>query len=374
MKSIDEKMRDGDMSMCNREKITRMKPRNHYRSIFLIIFIIACSLFLTTGTCYEVDGSGEVTYVVDGDTLDVNSVGRIRLADIDTPEMDEAGGTEARLYLVALVYSLMVYVDIDDIYGTDPYGRIVAVLYVQHNSTHVINVNKALLVSGHAVIWNFENEFNPYSWKLYEPYPPESDPPPDPPPEDPPSDGIPSPTISPETVIGMTVAVGGVATVALAALLLQNKKGKRIADKKFFDRKIPKSKISDSRISDSRISDNKISDRIQLQPSSVTLIKDIAPHTKNVSVSGKVIAIQSPHNFSKSNGLHGRVGSFVIEDATGTIRVVLWDEYCHFLEDNAVTSGVSLVLEGFYAKHNTYKGTTALELHTSSHSNLVVKK
>ncbi|TFG09768.1 MAG: hypothetical protein EU535_08790 [Promethearchaeota archaeon] len=208
-----------------------MKRNNNYYSLFLVIFIIACCLLLAKGGCYEVDGSGEVTYVVDGDTLDVNSVGRIRLADIDTPEMDEAGGTEARIYLTTLVYSLMVYVDIDDIYGTDPYGRIVAVIYVQHNSTHVLNVNKALLVSGHAVIWNFDNEFNPYTWNLYEPYPPESDPPPDPdpPPDDPPSDGIPSPTISPETVIGMSVAVGGIGTIILGAIIIENKKKKRQA-------------------------------------------------------------------------------------------------------------------------------------------------
>ncbi len=42
------------------------------------------------------------------------------------------------------------------------------VVYVDHNSTHVKNVNKALLVEGVAVIYDFSNnEFSPQSWSLY---------------------------------------------------------------------------------------------------------------------------------------------------------------------------------------------------------------
>jgi hypothetical protein len=40
--------------------------------------------------------------------------------------------------------------------------------YVRHNGTHLLNVNKALIVNGHAAIWNFDNnEFNPNEWPLY---------------------------------------------------------------------------------------------------------------------------------------------------------------------------------------------------------------
>jgi hypothetical protein len=45
----------------------------------------------------------------------------------------------------------------------------VCVAYVEHNSTHYLNVNKALLVEGHAIIWNFDNEFDPNTWSLYYP-------------------------------------------------------------------------------------------------------------------------------------------------------------------------------------------------------------
>jgi hypothetical protein len=41
------------------------------------------------------------------------------------------------------------------------------VVYVRHNSTHYVNVNKALLVEGVVVIEDHDNEFDPYTWTLY---------------------------------------------------------------------------------------------------------------------------------------------------------------------------------------------------------------
>lgn len=116
---------------------------------------------------WEIDAQGVATYIVDGDTYDMNSVGRVRLADIDCPDQGEAGCQAAKDYLSSLINGKLVYIDIDDIYGTDVYDRTVAVAYVRHNSTHLLNVNKDLLVQGFATIWNFDNEFDPYSWSLY---------------------------------------------------------------------------------------------------------------------------------------------------------------------------------------------------------------
>ena len=81
------------------------------------------------------------------------------MADVDAPEKGESGYYDARDFLISLVYNKRVYLDIDDIYGTDKYGRVVCVVYVEYNSTHFKNVNKALLVGGYAVIKNFHNEF-----------------------------------------------------------------------------------------------------------------------------------------------------------------------------------------------------------------------
>jgi len=115
----------------------------------------------------EIDATTVVSKVIDGDTFDTTSEDRIRLADVDTPEKGESGYYEAKNFLTSLVYNKQVCLDIDDVYETDKYGRLVCVVYVRHNSTHFKNVNKALLVEDYAVIWNFNNEFDPYTWTLY---------------------------------------------------------------------------------------------------------------------------------------------------------------------------------------------------------------
>lgn len=118
----------------------------------------------------EVDATGTVYYIVDGDTYDQSGLSdgdRVRLADIDCPESYESGYQEAKDYLTLLIYDKFVYVDIDDIYGTGYYGRWICVVYVRYNSTHVLNVNYAMVLNGFAVIDNYYNEFNPYNWNLY---------------------------------------------------------------------------------------------------------------------------------------------------------------------------------------------------------------
>ena len=108
--------------------------------------------------------SGIVIEVVDGDTFDVEGIGRIRLADINTPEMDSKEGREAKEYVKGVCYQKKVYLDIDDLYVTGKYGRIVAVVYVPYNKTHYVNLNQLLLKEGYAEARDYRNEFDPDDW------------------------------------------------------------------------------------------------------------------------------------------------------------------------------------------------------------------
>ncbi|MGB7532437.1 MAG: thermonuclease family protein [Halobacteriota archaeon] len=108
--------------------------------------------------------SGIVIKVVDGDTFDVEGIGRIRLADVNTPEIDSKEGREAKEYVKGLCYHKMVYLDIDDLYVTGKYGRIIAVVYVPYNKTHYVNLNQLLLQEGYAEARDYRNEFNPDDW------------------------------------------------------------------------------------------------------------------------------------------------------------------------------------------------------------------
>ena len=65
---------------------------------------------------FEVDVTCSVYRVVDGDTFDCFPVGRVRLADIDAPELGTAEGYVAKDALTTLILNKKVYLDVDDIY------------------------------------------------------------------------------------------------------------------------------------------------------------------------------------------------------------------------------------------------------------------
>jgi endonuclease YncB( thermonuclease family) len=117
-----------------------------------------------------VDLVATVYRIVDGDTFDAFPSGRVRLADINTPERNEPGYNEAKEALRRLVEGKKVFLDVDNVNVMDSYQRLVAVVYVQHNSTHVLNVNLWLVTNGYAAFRDFNNEFNPATWNLYTPF------------------------------------------------------------------------------------------------------------------------------------------------------------------------------------------------------------
>jgi len=104
-----------------------------------------------SGTCYK---------VVDGDTIDVEGVGRIRFVGVNTPERGESGYQEAKNFVKEMCLGKTVGLNIDDKKNKDKYGRTLAVVYVDG-----INLNQELLKKGYAeVMYIPPSEFNPYSW------------------------------------------------------------------------------------------------------------------------------------------------------------------------------------------------------------------
>ncbi|HHW16236.1 MAG TPA: thermonuclease family protein [Methanothermobacter sp.] len=105
----------------------------------------------TSGYCY---------HVVDGDTIDVEGVGRIRLVGVNTPERGQPGYQEAKDFVEEMCLGKTVYLDIDDAENYDKYGRVLAVVYVDG-----MNLNRELLRRGYAEIMYIPpSEFDPYTW------------------------------------------------------------------------------------------------------------------------------------------------------------------------------------------------------------------
>ena len=111
-------------------------------SMAFVLIILAISTHATTR-------SGTVERVVDGDTIVFLVTGaktqRVRLADIDTPELDQSWGLEARAALKVWAEKRRGEVRIVD---TDRYGRLVATLWIDGE-----NINRRLVAEGHAWVY-----------------------------------------------------------------------------------------------------------------------------------------------------------------------------------------------------------------------------
>jgi endonuclease YncB( thermonuclease family) len=137
----------------------------------IVLVILVFGIFKVYGSgSFEVDVTATVYKVIDGDTFDAFPVGRVRLADVNAPELNEKGGIEAKEALIKLVQGRKVYLDVDDKYVMDRYYRLVCVVYVRVDSERLLNVNKWLLENNYVYLVDFDNEFTPSKWNLYEYY------------------------------------------------------------------------------------------------------------------------------------------------------------------------------------------------------------
>jgi len=60
---------------------------------------------------------------------------------------------------------------------------------------------------------------------------------------------------------------------------------------------------------------------------------DITVNMKNIVIVGRIKDIYNVNSFNKNNGETGYVGSFLLHDNTGDIRIVLWDNQVSILKD-----------------------------------------
>ncbi|OYT41289.1 hypothetical protein B6U80_01675 [Candidatus Pacearchaeota archaeon ex4484_26] len=93
-------------------------------------------------------------------------------------------------------------------------------------------------------------------------------------------------------------------------------------------------------------------------------ISELMTGMRNVDVLGKIIRIYPIRTYKQRDGQQGKVGSFLIADETGSVRVVLWD-----------TNHIALIENGnlkedqiFLFKKADVRGTDIKELHLSGKS------
>lgn len=134
----------------------------------LNFYMAIIGITISSGIQLECDGSaacfrGNVTKIVDGDTLDVNGI-RIRLSLVNTPEIGGEHYTEAkRLAELLCPIGSPALVDQDDGQRGGSYGRMIGEVHCNNSS----NLAEQLLKSGFADIMIkhcIDSEFANKTW------------------------------------------------------------------------------------------------------------------------------------------------------------------------------------------------------------------
>lgn len=97
-------------------------------------------------------------------------------------------------------------------------------------------------------------------------------------------------------------------------------------------------------------------------------IKDLLIGMRRINIVGKVTNVFSVNQF-KTEKREGKVGSFIIGDETGRVRIVLWDErHIRHIENNELKEGTIVKIENAYVReNNNFK-----EMHLNINSNLLL--
>jgi len=103
-------------------------------------------------------------------------------------------------------------------------------------------------------------------------------------------------------------------------------------------------------------------------------ITDITSNMKNITLVGRIKDIYRINSFTKKDGSEGHVGSFLLHDKTGDIRIVLWDEQINvFKEENFSRNELVKIING-YAKNRTNKEgkPIGIEIHLNRLGKIVI--
>lgn len=96
-------------------------------------------------------------------------------------------------------------------------------------------------------------------------------------------------------------------------------------------------------------------------------IKSILAGLKSVETVGKVLRIFAAKKFTQKDQRQSQVGSLILADETGTIRVVLWDRKADILEK--ITTGSILKIKYGFSKQSNLGSP---ELHISTKGTLIL--
>ncbi|KUO40758.1 MAG: hypothetical protein AVW05_03310 [Hadesarchaea archaeon DG-33] len=84
-------------------------------------------------------------------------------------------------------------------------------------------------------------------------------------------------------------------------------------------------------------------------------IEDLIPGMSKVDIVGRVVRIYEPREFQRSSGKAGRVGSLLLQDKTGQIRIALWNDKTSLIEESKVRKGDAVQVKNAYVRQGLNK-------------------
>ena len=79
-------------------------------------------------------------------------------------------------------------------------------------------------------------------------------------------------------------------------------------------------------------------------------IEDLMPGMSNIDIVGRAIRIHEPRTFERTDGSAGRVANLILQDKTGQVKVVFWDDKVSLIEEGKIQKGMALRVKGAYVR------------------------
>lgn len=100
-------------------------------------------------------------------------------------------------------------------------------------------------------------------------------------------------------------------------------------------------------------------------------IKDLLPGMRNAEILGRVTQIYEVREFKRADGSAGKVGSFLVGDDTGVVRIVCWGSQADLLSQ--ISTGAPVKISGGMVRENQ-RGYKEVHLNEGSRVNLNPKE
>lgn len=98
-------------------------------------------------------------------------------------------------------------------------------------------------------------------------------------------------------------------------------------------------------------------------------ISDLEEGMKNIVLLGKILKINAPREFVRKDSSIGHVGSFLIADLTGKVKIIAWDDKTRFMNNEYFTIDQLIRIIGGYAKLNR---DGVIEVHIGKRADIVL--